>query len=162
MSINYPESCRNTTAGALRQVKQKGSSVSGGVFSKAAVMNMILTGQAAYLSKREPLGKYMSALENTAKEIDAVADSIAVKSRAMVENAAQGVKAMSKISGDLRASADNLASAIEKFGKVANNASFAETAKNAESLVASLERLAELQRSGMLEKVMAAMAGAKA
>ncbi len=52
MSINYPENCRNTTAGALRQVKQKVSSVSGGVFSKAAVMNMILTGQAAYLSKR--------------------------------------------------------------------------------------------------------------
>jgi hypothetical protein len=40
---------------------------------------------------------------------------------------------------------------------VAGNTNFAETAKQAESLVNSLERLAVLEASGTLDKVMKAM-----
>jgi organic radical activating enzyme len=62
------------------------------------------------------------------------------------------------INGKLRDGAEKLGLAMEKFNRVAGNTNFAETAKQAESLVSSLERLAELEASGMLDKVMKAMA----
>ena len=75
----------------------------------------------------------------------------------MVEQARETNKKLNDLSGKMRDGADKLNSAIEKFNKVTGNTNFAETAKHVESLVNSLERLAVLEASGTLDKVMKAM-----
>jgi uncharacterized phage infection (PIP) family protein YhgE len=106
MTVTYrPTNLKGITAGALRQVKQRGATVSAGGLLQARETN----------------------------------------------------KKLNDFSGKMRDGADKLNSAIEKFNKVTSNTNFAETAKHAELLVNSLERLAVLEASGTLDKVMKAM-----
>jgi ABC-type transporter Mla subunit MlaD len=111
-----------------------------------------------YLNEREPLGKFMSALEKTKADADALTDALLKSTNALVEQAKESNKQLNDVNGKMRDGAEKLGIAIERFNKVAGNTNFAETAKQAESLVNSLERLAALEASGMLEKVMKAMA----
>lgn len=99
----------------------------------------------------------MALLDNIAKQIEEMADAVSVQSNALVNAASIGTKQMMEVSAKLRDSAEKMGTAMTKFSNIANNAKFAETAKQAESLVNSLERLADLQKSGLLDKVMAAM-----
>ena len=112
---------------------------------------------AIYLNEREPLGKYMSALEKTKEDADALTDALLKSTTTMVEQAREAYKQLNDVNGKMRDGAEKLGLAIEKFNKVAGNTNFAETAKQAESLVNSLERLAALEASGVLDKVMKAM-----
>lgn len=127
------------------------------MFATSYVRAIATQDMASYLNKREPLGKYMEALEQTRKTAAELTESISAQTRKMVDEAAAGAKAMAEVSAKLRDSAEKMGTAMTKFAAIANNTKFAESAKQAESLVTSLERLAELQRSGLLDKVMAAM-----
>jgi ABC-type transporter Mla subunit MlaD len=100
----------------------------------------------------------MSVLEKTKDDADAMTEALIKSTTTMVDQAKEAHKQMQDINGKLRDGAEKLGLAIEKFNKVAGNTNFAETAKQAESLVSSLERLAALEASGMLDKVMKAMA----
>ena len=111
-----------------------------------------------YLNQNEPLGRFMSVLEQTAEDAKSLTEALIKSTHAMVEQARESNKQLNDVNGKMRDGAEKLALAIEKFNKVAGNTNFAETAKQAESLVNSLERLAALEASGMLEKVMKAMA----
>ena len=117
----------------------------------------LATNTTIYLEPREPLGKYMTALEQAKEDAKEMTEALLKNTNAMVEQARESHKQMSDINGKLRDGAEKLGLAIEKFNKVAGNTNFAETAKQAESLVNSLERLAALEASGMLDKVMKAM-----
>ena len=100
----------------------------------------------------------MSALQQTAEDAKALTDALIKSTHAMVEQARESNKQLNDVNGKMRDGAEKLALAIEKFNRVAGNTNFAETAKQAESLVNSLERLAVLEASGTLDKVMKAMA----
>ena len=158
MAIIFPSNTKGMTAGALRQIKQQGyTTAAGGWHSLNRVYNMAIDA-TLYLKETEPLGKYMSVLEKTKDDADAMTEALIKSTTTMVDQAKEAHKQMQDINGKLRDGAEKLGLAIEKFNKVAGNTNFAETAKQAESLVSSLERLAALEASGMLDKVMKAMA----
>jgi ABC-type transporter Mla subunit MlaD len=158
MAIIFPANTRGLTAGAMRQIKHHGhTTAAGGWHAIDSVYNMAVDADV-YLMKNEPLGRFMSALEKTAEDANALTDALLKSTTAMVEQARESNKQLNDVNGKMRDGAEKLGLAIERFNKVAGNTNFAETAKQAESLVNSLERLAALEASGMLEKVMKAMA----
>ena len=99
----------------------------------------------------------MTSLKTAVEDTEAMTEALLKHANSMVEQAKETNKKLNDLSGKMRDGADKLNSAIEKFNKVTNNTNFAETAKHAESLVNSLERLAVLEASGTLDKVMKAM-----
>lgn len=158
MPIIFPSNTKGVTAGMLRQIKQQGyTAADGGVFD-AAVMTSIAVNVSSYLEPIEPLGKCMSALEKAREDAAEMTAALIKNTNAMVEQARETHKQLTDINGKLRDGAEKLGGALEKFNKIAGNSNFAETTKQAESLVTSLERLAALEASGMLDKVMKAMA----
>lgn len=158
MAIIFPSTTKGMTAGAMRQIKQQGyTTAAGGWHSLNHVYNLA-TEVSLYLKETEPLGKYMSVLEKTKEDAENLTEALVKSTVAMVDQAKEAHKQMQDINGKLRDGAEKLGLAIEKFNKVAGNTNFAETAKQAESLVSSLERLAALEASGVLDKVMKAMA----
>ena len=157
MAVTYPAHLKGMTAGAFRQVKQQGSTTASGGWHSIDNLKRIATGTDNFLQANEPLGKYMTALKTAAQEATEMTEVLFNNTNAMVDQARVTTKQLNDLSGKMRDGAEKLNSAIEKFNKVAGNTNFAETAKHAESLVNSLERLAVLEASGTLEKVMKAM-----
>jgi ABC-type transporter Mla subunit MlaD len=158
MAIIFPALLKGMTAGALRQIKQQGYTTAAGGWHALDLVYNMATDASVYLRENEPLGKYMTVLEKTNQDAKELTQALLKSTNAMVEQARDAHKQMQDINGKLRDGAEKLGLAMEKFNRVAGNTNFAETAKQAESLVSSLERLAELEASGMLDKVMKAMA----
>ena len=157
MAIIFPANTKGTTSGALRQIKQHGSTTAAGGWYSVDTLYKLAADTGTYLNQREPLGKYMTALAQAKDDAKEMTEALLKNTHAMVEQAKEAHKQMSDINGKLRDGAEKLGLAIEKFNKIAGNTKFAETAKQAESLVDSLERLAVLESSGLLDKVMKAM-----
>lgn len=158
MAIIYPAICRNTTAGALRQVKQHGmTTASGGLFLPDFIDSVARTDFKSFFLKHEPAGQFMSELESKAEAIDKTTEAIMSASRRMVETARDSSKQLADSTGKMRATTEHLGVAIDKLMKVAGRPDFATTVTLTESLVASLERLAVLEEKGLLDKVMKAM-----
>jgi hypothetical protein len=157
MAIIFPASTRGMTAGAMRQIKQQGYTTAAGGWHTMDRVYGLANDVGIYLDEREPLGKFMTVLEKSAEDAKELTQALMKHTFAMVEQAKESNKQLNDVNGKMRDGAEKLALAIEKFNKVAGNTNFAETAKQAESLVNSLERLAALEASGMLEKVMKAM-----
>jgi uncharacterized phage infection (PIP) family protein YhgE len=158
MAIIFPSTLKGMTAGALRQIKKQGNTTAAGRRHALDRVYNMATDAGVYLRENEPLGKYMTVLEKTNQDAKELTQALLKSTNAMVEQARDAHKQMQDINGKLRDGAEKLGLAMEKFNRVAGNTNFAETAKQAESLVSSLERLAELEASGMLDKVMKAMA----
>jgi len=157
MAIIYPAHLKNMTAGALRQVKRHGATTAAGGWCLLDDAYEQASKTSIYLKPNEPLGGYMTALKEASKDATEMTEALVKNINVMVDQAREASKRLNDCSGKMRDGADKLNSAIEKFNKVAGNTNFAETAKQAESLVNSLERLAELEASGKLDKVMKAM-----
>lgn len=158
MAIIFPASTKGMTAGAMRQIKQQGYTTAAGGWHTMDRVYGLANDVGIYLDEREPLGKFMTVLEKSAEDAKELTQALMKHTFAMVEQAKESNKQLNDVNGKMRDGAEKLALAIERFNKVAGNTNFAETAKQAESLVNSLERLAALEASGMLEKVMKAMA----
>lgn len=141
----------------LRQIKQQGYTTASGGFFDVAMLTSIAVNVSSYLEPIEPLGKCMSTLEKAKEDAAEMTAALMKNTHAMVEQARETHRQLMDINGKLRDGAEKLGGALEKFNKIAGNTDFAETAKQAESLVSSLERLAALEASGMLDKVMKAM-----
>lgn len=159
MAINYPANCRNITAGAMRQLKQRGyTTASGGLTQTEAVKNMAQhTRPAEYFSNREPAGIFMSNLESQKQAIEETTEAILAATRRMVDVAKESNKEMAGISGKMRASTESLGAAIDKLTKIASRGDFEKTVALTSTLVDALERLAVLEEKGMLDKVIKAM-----
>ena len=157
MAVIYPAHFKGMTAGAMRQIKQQGSTTASGGWHSVDNLKLIATDANNFLQANEPLGEYMTTLKTTAQEATEMTEVLFNNTNAMVDQARVTTKQLNDLSGKMRDGAEKLNSAIEKFNKVAGNTNFAETAKHAESLVNSLERLAALEASGVLDKVMKAM-----
>jgi ABC-type transporter Mla subunit MlaD len=158
MAIIFPANTKGMTAGAMRQIKEQGYTTAAGGWHALKNVREMATEASMYLNKNEPLGRFMSVLEQTADDAKDLTDALIKNTHAMVEQAKESSKQLNDINGKMRDGAEKLGLAIEKFNKVAGNTNFAETAKQAASLVESLERLAALEASGVLDKVMKAMA----
>jgi hypothetical protein len=158
MAIIFPANTRGMTAGAMRQIKQQGYTTAAGGWHTMDRVYELANEVSIYLDEREPLGKYMTVLEKAAEDAKAMTEALMKSTYAMVEQAKESNKQLNDVNGKMRDGAEKLGLAIERFNKVAGNTNFAETAKQAESLVNSLERLAVLEASGVLDKVMKAMA----
>ena len=157
MAIIFPANLRGMTSGALRQIKQTGHTTASGGWHSMDILSELAADTGIYLNQREPLGKYMTALAQAKEDAKEMTEALLKNTNAMVEQARESHKQLTDINGKLRDGAEKLGLALEKFNKVAGNTNFAETAKQAESLVTSLERLAVLEASGKLDKVMKAM-----
>ena len=68
-----------------------------------------------YLSTREPLGKYMTALAQAKEDAKEMTEALLKNTNAMVEQAKESHKQMSDINGKLRDGAEKLGLAIEKL-----------------------------------------------
>ena len=158
MAIIFPANTRGMTAGAMRQIKQHGHTTASGGWHSLDRVYGLAADSSVYLEETEPLGKYMTVLEKTNQDAKELTQALLKSTNAMVEQARESYKQMNDINGKLRDGAEKLGLALDKFNKVAGNTNFAETAKQAESLVCSLERLGALEASGVLDKVMKAMA----
>lgn len=99
----------------------------------------------------------MAALEDTKTAIEENTDAIQKASHRLVDTARDANKSMSDVTGKFRAGTEHLGVAIDKLVKIAGRSDFAQIVQQAESLATSLERLAALEQSGMLERVMYAM-----
>jgi hypothetical protein len=154
--IIIPKSCRNVTAGALRQIKEDGFTFAcGGWHSKESLSRFVVAG--INFDRTEPAGVFMATLENAKELIEENTEAIATSAGKLVDAAKQANKQMTDVTGKFRDGTEKLGNAIDKLMKVAGRSDFAETVKLTESLVLSLERLAALEEKGLLDKVMKAM-----
>jgi len=159
MAILIPESCKNVTSGSLRELAQSGHTTgSGGAFNVKFIKAQLRTATPSdYTSKTETMGKYMQELDSTQKKFEESADAISASIKKMVSAAEIAHKQLHETSAKMRDGTDKLGAAMTKFSAITNNSKFAETAKIASSLVESLERLALLQTTWMLDKVLQSM-----
>jgi len=158
MTIRIPENCINATSGQLRNVNSRGYSDSG-VFSSKYVQSFLMnpSNLKLFLRKTEPVGVFMTALNEAQKEISDVASAISTAANAMVSTASKSTESMVDSSRKMRDATEKLGSAISKFNSIANGSDLAKIAENAERLAESLERLAALQSQGKLEKIISAI-----
>ena len=161
MAIIIPDECKNTTAGALQQVKQTGHTTAGGGFMAKNLVVGLVQSTSGYTSKREPLGKFMSALEKAKDDIEATTDAVTASARRMVETAEEANQGLAASSRKMRESTEKLAAQMTKFSTIFVNARFDEQAKALQSLADAMERLAALEDSGRLSRVMDAVKGQK-
>jgi hypothetical protein len=157
MAIIFPSITKGMTAGGLREIQRTGHTTAGGGAFTVKYLNILALQTSAYLDDIEPLGKYMNALEKARDDTESMTTALLKNTNAMVDQAREAQKQLNDVNGKMRDGAEKLGIAIEKFNKIAGNTNFAETAKQAESLVLSLERLAVLEANGMLDRVMKAM-----
>lgn len=156
MAIIFPESCRNTTAGAMRQIKQHGiSTASGGTCSAEWAEN---TSSVNFLfAKIAPVGIYMTTLENSQLSMALAATATSASAKAIAVSANEATAVVTEASRKMRDSTEKLGTAMQKFAGIFGSSDFAKKAEAAESLVTSLERLAVLEEKGILAKLMKAM-----
>ena len=137
MAIILPEACRGLSAGVMRQIKEQGYStntVDGGVFSTAYVKNLIVTGNSSYLRKNEPLGKFMTALEQAQKDIEGTTAAVSASARIMVNESEVANAKLTEASRKMRDATEKLGAQMQKFNAIFTGAHFAEQSKAAQSL----------------------------
>lgn len=160
MPIIFPDICKGKTSGGLREVKEKGyTTASKGYFDIEFIKRDLIDNPDLYFKRTEPAGIFMSKLEESEKQINEAATAIWTASHKLVENAKEANKQMSDVTGKFRDGTEKLSSAIDKLMKVVDRGDFAETVGLTKSLVDSLERLADLEEKGLLDKVIRAMRG---
>lgn len=159
MPIIFPKHLKGLTAGMAREIARQGhTSAAGGRFSVGLIDGYLATAKVSdYKHKHEPLGIFMTTSNNTAKEITEVADAVSAAVKQMVAATNDANKQLTESTAKMRDNSEKLGAAITKLAKIAGDKNFAATAATAESLVNSLERLAELEKTGMLDRVMKAM-----
>jgi ABC-type transporter Mla subunit MlaD len=159
MSIKIvPDHLKGMTNGQLREIRQHGFAPSAGVFTEPFIKSLSTLRDAnAYFRPREPLGVFMSALEQAKTETDEMTEAIIRARRAMVDHATEAQVQLTEASRKMRDGTEKLGAAIQKFSNICGTTDFVEKAKAAESLANSLERLAHLDQNGMLGRVIEAL-----
>lgn len=159
MAIKIPAHCRGITAGALRHIKETGYTTAGkdGGFWDVRTVSNNMANVRGYTAKTEPLGMYMTQLDEAQKTINSTADSVSESARRMVKTAEDASLSLVESSRKMRDATEKLSAQMQKFNSIFSSAKFAEQAEAATKLADALERLAALERTGALQKMMAAM-----
>lgn len=158
MAIILPAQLRNVTAGQLKEVAKYGYSQSG-VFSQENLK--LFATSDKYISmiahKREALGIFMRTIEQNKKDVENTTDAIRQASIQLVEVCKKATEGMVDVGRKMRDNTEKVGAAMQKFSSVAVSANLSKIADDAERLADSLERLAALESTGQLQKLIAAM-----
>ena len=157
-----PCSSHGLTSGALKDLTLKGfTSACGGVFSQEYFDGALTDSRTCIkliTSPTEPTGKFMSTLTSLEDQISSSANAVNSAIHKLNDAADTAKDKLHGVSGKLRDGAEKLSVAIDKVMTVSGRKDYAEVVRLTESLVSSLERLAELEQKGLLDKVIRAMA----
>ena len=145
---------RDATAGQLREAKLKGMSESG-IWSVEAVKNMAVTEPYAYLSKTEPGGKVMNKTEEVVNNLTEAAVAITKAGGVVRDTANATIDSMTDSNRKLRENTNKLTDSIGVFLKTANKPEYIKAINDMERLAAALEKIAELEKAGILNKLAA-------
>ena len=160
MTIHIPQSCKGLSPGAMRLLRETGHA--SGLIAPSLIETMVQDVRMSDLTKpTETLGKYMTQVNDLSTQLSDTTNAISLQLRTLSKASSDGTKEMLLLSGKMRDSTQKFSEVMTRFTTIAGNSKFAETAKVAESLVNSLERLAVLQESGKLDKVLAALNSTK-
>ena len=76
MAIIFPANTKGMTAGAMRQIKQQGYTTASGGWHDFNHLTSMAADGGIYLNEREPLGRFMSALEKTKARLGSKAQKV--------------------------------------------------------------------------------------
>ena len=145
---------KDGTAGEIRQVLMNGVSETG-LYSTEFVRNKVIADPYVYLSKSEPGGKVMKHVEEVTLNLGEAAQAI-IKAGANVRNTAD--KTIEDIVGHNRKLRDNntkLTDSINVFLKTATKPEYLKAINDVERLSLALEKIADLEKAGILNKLAA-------
>jgi molybdopterin converting factor small subunit len=145
---------RDGTAGEIRQAHLKGWAETG-LFSVEAVYKMAVTDPYAYLDKMEPGGKVMSKVEEVVENLGEAAKAITKAGGHVRDTANQTIALITDNNRKLRDNNTKLTDSINVFLKTANKPEYIKAINDMERLATALEKIAELEKNGILNKLAA-------
>jgi hypothetical protein len=159
MAIIFPSHIQNFTGGELREVARKGYSESG-VFTENHAKNVLRS--ESYIKsltlKNEPWGIVMATLENNRVELEKSTEAIRQASFKLVDVCKETNEGLVDVGRKMRDNTEKVGTALQKFSNIADSTNLSKIADDAARLADSLERLSQLEVSGQLQKLIAAMA----
>jgi hypothetical protein len=100
MTVTYrPANLKGITAGALRQVKQQGSTTAAGGWHLEDTIHKFAADTTLYLKPNEPLGGYMTSLKTAVEDTEAMTEALLKHANSMVEQARETNKKLNDLSG---------------------------------------------------------------
>ena len=145
---------RDVTAGQLREAKLKGFSESG-IYTVEAVKHMAVTDPYAYFNKSEPGGKVMNKVEEVIDNLNEASSAVMKAGKTVRETALSTIESMTDNNRKLRDNTNKLTDSIGVFLKTANNPAYVKAINDIERLAGALEKIAELEKAGILNKLAA-------
>ena len=159
MAIIFPAHLRNVTGGQLREIAREGYSQSG-LFKQTNLENFVRTDRylSDLTSKNEPIGVFMTTLDQNRKELEESTEAIRQASIQLVAICKQANDGMVESGRKMRDNTEKVGVALQKFAQISNSSNLSKIADDAARLADSMERLASLEATGQLQKLIAAMA----
>ncbi len=142
------------TAGEMREAKRNGYSESG-VYTKAYVNNKVVSDPYVFLNKSEPGGKVMDKVEETVSSLNEAATAIIKAGSTVRSTAEQTIETITVSNRKLRDNNSKMADSINVFLKTATKPEYLKAINDIERLATALEKIAELERTGILSKLSA-------
>ena len=158
MAIILPAHLRNVTNGQLREIAREGYSQSG-LFTKEHLENFVRGDRylSGLTSKNEPIGVFMTTLDQNRIELQESTEAIRQASIQLVEAYKQANDGIVESGRKMRDNTEKVGVALQKFSNIANSANLSKVADDAARLADGLERLAALEKTGQLQRLIAAM-----
>jgi hypothetical protein len=158
MAIILPAHLRNVTSGQLREIAREGYSQSG-LFTKEHLENFVRGNRylSGLTSKNEPIGVFMTTLDQNRIELQESTEAIRQASIQLVDAYKQANDGIVESGRKMRDNTEKVGVALQKFSNIANSANLSKVADDAARLADGLERLAALEKTGQLQRLIAAM-----
>jgi len=145
---------RGFTAGELRESREHGISNTG-VVSVKYVENKIQQDPYMYLSKLEPGGQVMNKVEEVVLNLSEASNAIIKAGSTVRESAKTTIDSITDNNRKLRENNTKLTDSINVFLKTATKPEYAKAINDMERLASALEKIAELEKAGILNKLAA-------
>lgn len=145
---------RGFTAGELRESKAHGVSNTG-VVSVAYVDKRVQSDPYVYLEKREPGGQVVDKVEETVLKLSEASEAIIKAGSTVRESAKTTIESITDNNRKLRDNNTKLTDSINVFLKTATKPEYAKAINDMERLASALEKIAELEKAGILNKLAA-------
>ena len=145
---------RGMTAGEMRQAKQQGFSESG-TYSVEYLSRKVESEPYMYLLKTEPGGKVVNHVEEVKVNLSEAADAMIKAGTAVRDTAVQTIASITDNNRKLRDNNTRLTDSINVFLKTATKAEYLKAINDVERLATALEKIADLEKAGILNKLAA-------
>jgi len=145
---------RGITAGEMRQAKRQGFTESG-AYSIAYLSRRVESEPYMYLLKTEPGGKVMNHVEEVKVNLSEAAEAMIKAGTAVRDTAVQTIASITDNNRKLRDNNTRLTDSINVFLKTATKAEYIKAINDVERLATALEKIADLEKAGILNKLAA-------